>query len=137
MPHGPHVRNVMRLSMRLSSATIRLSALWTSPRRLPPVVALLAALGVAAGVSGCNPLGNGQAATTADSQGVKVGVVPGIDNATLYLAKKRGYFSRAGIDVKIVDFTSVNAELHALSSGGVEVAAGDYGNLFAAQSALQ
>jgi NitT/TauT family transport system substrate-binding protein len=123
--------------MRLSWATTRLPALCTSPRRLHPMVALLAALGLAAAGSGCSPFSSGQAATTADSPAVKVGVVPSIDSATLYLAKKRGYFARAGIEVKIVDFTSVNAELHALSTGGVDVAAGDYGNLFAAQSALQ
>ncbi len=123
--------------MRLSSARIRVFELRTPPRRLRPVAVLLAILGVAAGISGCNPFSTSQAATQADSQAVRVGVVPGIDNATLYLAKKRGYFARAGIDVTIVDFTTVDAELHALSTGGVDVAAGDYGDLFAKQSALQ
>jgi ABC-type nitrate/sulfonate/bicarbonate transport system substrate-binding protein len=58
---------------------------------------LLASLGAAAGISGCNPFS--QQATSTDIPVVKVGVVPGVDNATLYLAKKRGFFARAGIDV--------------------------------------
>jgi NitT/TauT family transport system substrate-binding protein len=89
----------------------------------------------AASICGCNPLSS--QATQTDSPVVTVGVVPGIDNATLYLAKKRGYFARAGIDVRIEDFSTVAAELRALSAGQVDVAAGDYGNLFAKQSALQ
>jgi NitT/TauT family transport system substrate-binding protein len=121
--------------MRLSSARIRVSELRRSPRRLRPIAGLLAGLAAATGICGCNPL-SGQATPT-DSPIVTVGVVPGIDNATLFLAKKRGYFTRAGIDVRIKDFTTVNAELRALSDGQVDVAAGDYGNLFARQSALQ
>jgi NitT/TauT family transport system substrate-binding protein len=68
---------------------------------------------------------------------VRVGVVPGIDNATLYLAEKRGYFRSVGINVEIDKFKTVDSELHALSQGQVDVAAGDYGDLFAKQSALQ
>jgi NitT/TauT family transport system substrate-binding protein len=121
--------------MRLSSARVSVFEFKTSPRRLRPIAVLLAGLTAALGICGCNPL-NSQATPT-DSQAVTVGVVPGIDNATLYLAKKRGYFARAGIDVRIQDFTTVAAELRALSAGQVNVAAGDYGNLFAKQSALQ
>jgi len=121
--------------MGLSSARIRVSELRTSPRRPRPVAVLLAGVAAATGLCGCNPLGS--QATPADSPVVTVGVVPGIDNATLFLAKKRGYFAEAGIDVRIRDFATVNAELRALSDGHVDVAAGDYGNLFARQSALQ
>ena len=120
--------------MRLSSARIALSALSSWPRRGRPIAVLLASLGAAAGISGCNPLN--QQATSTDIPVVKVGVVPGVDNATLYLAKKRGFFSGAGIDVQIVDFRTVDAELRALSLGRVDVAAGDYGDLFAKQSNL-
>lgn len=125
--------------MTPSSARIRLSALRPSHRRshrqLRLIAAVLASLGVAAGISGCNPFS--QAGASSGEPVVKVGVVPGVDNATLYLAQKRGYFASAGINVQIVDFTSVASELRALSVGQVNVAAGDYGNLFAAQSALQ
>lgn len=125
--------------MTLSSARIRVSALKPprrpSHRQLRLMAAVLASLGVAAGISGCNPFS--QAAASSGEPVVRVGVVPGVDNATLYLAKKRGYFAAAGINVQIVDFTSVANELRALSVGQVDAAAGDYGNLFAAQSALQ
>jgi NitT/TauT family transport system substrate-binding protein len=123
--------------MTLSSARIPLPAFrpshWLS-RLIAPV---LASLAVAVGITGCSPFS--QVAASSDEPVVKVGVVPGVDNATLYLAKKRGYFADAGINVQIVHFTSVDSELKALSAGRVNVAAGDYGNLFAAQgkSALQ
>ncbi len=121
--------------MRLSSARISVSELRTSPRLLRQIAVLLAGLAAAAGICGCNPFSS--QATPADSPVVTVGVVPGIDNATLYLAKKRGYFSRAGIEVRIKNFATVDAELRALSAGQVNVAGGDYGDLFAKQSALQ
>src|SRR6266571_1239449 len=90
--------------MRLPMISTRVFALRPSLRPPRSLTALLTSLGVAL-------------------------VVPGVDNATLYLAEKRGYFSRAGIDVKIVDFRSVGIELHALGAGTVNVAAGDYGDL--------
>jgi len=120
--------------MTLSSARIWLPALRPSHRRLRLVAAVLASLGVAAGITGCNPFS--QAAASSGEPVVKVGVVPGIENATLYLAKKRGDFARAGINVKIDKFPSVDSELQALTAGRVNVAAGDYGHLFARQSQL-
>jgi NitT/TauT family transport system substrate-binding protein len=123
--------------MGLSSARFRVSALRTSHRRLRPIAVLLAGMIATAGLAACNPLSSNSEAVPADSPVIKVGVVPAIDNATLFLAKQRGLFARAGIAVRIVDFASVGAELHALRIGQVDVAAGDYGNLFAKQSALQ
>lgn len=124
--------------MRPSSARIEFSALGTSRRWLRPLAVPLAAMTAAASLAACNPLSSSRAADLpAGAPAVKVGVVPGIENANLYLAKKRGYFARAGLHVHIVDFASVAAELNALRIGQVDVAAGDYGDLFAAQSALQ
>src|SRR5215470_17328662 len=128
--HGPHPRSVMRLS----SATIGLSVLSSSQRGLRRFTLVLAGLWAGACIAGCNPFS--QAAASSDQPTVKVGVVPGIDSATLYLAEKRGYFSHAGIDVRIVDFTSVTSELRALNAGQVNIAAGDYGNLFSAKPTL-
>jgi NitT/TauT family transport system substrate-binding protein len=122
--------------MRLSPPRIGVPVHRTSPRRMRSIPVLLVSLSAAAGITACNPFS--QQVTSTDSPVVRVGVVPGIDNATLYLAKKRGYFSSAGISVEIVDhYTTVQSELRALSQGQVDVAAGDYGNLFAKQSALQ
>ncbi|MDR2987094.1 MAG: ABC transporter substrate-binding protein [Nocardiopsaceae bacterium] len=121
--------------MRQSCARIGVPIPRTSARRLRPIAALLACLSAAAGISGCNPFSpNGK---PVDATVVRVGVVPGIDNATLKLAVKRGYFSDAGLNVEIAKFKTVDDELQALSNGHVDVAAADYGNLFAKQSALQ
>lgn len=120
----------MRLPVALAGLPV-----WQSPaRRLRLAAAALAALAVTGLVAGCGPFSPAGAASLPV---VKVGVVPGVDNATLFLAKKLGYFTRAGVDVKIVDFSSVGTELHMLSTGQVNVAAGDYGDLFARQPALQ
>lgn len=119
--------------MRLSRAWIRSRAHRPSARRFRLTAAALSLLGVTGLLAGCG----GIAAGAASLPVVKVGVVPGVDNATLFLAKKLGYFNRAGIDVKIRDFKSVDTELTALRAGQVNVAAADYGDLFARQSALQ
>jgi NitT/TauT family transport system substrate-binding protein len=121
--------------MRSLTARIGVPVLGTSPRRLRFIAVLLVSLSAAAGISACNPFS--QEVTTTAAPVVRVGVVPGIDNATLYLAKKNGYFSSAGISVEIADYKTVGAELHALRQGHVDIAAGDYGDLFAKQSALQ
>lgn len=121
--------------MRLSSVMIRVPALRPSPRRLRSVTALLGCAGIAVLTAACGPLS--AATASSDLPVIKVGVVPGIDNATLYLGVKRGYFARAGIDVQIIDFPSVQSELRALSAGSVNVAAGDYADLFADRPALE
>ncbi len=120
--------------MRLSSAWIGSHAHRAPVRRLRLAAAVLAVLGATGPLAGCGPFSPAGAASLPV---VKVGVVPGVDNATLFLAKKLGYFTRAGINVKIGDFTSVATELHMLSTGQVNVAAGDYGDLFARQPVLQ
>jgi NitT/TauT family transport system substrate-binding protein len=120
--------------MTLSSARIRLPASRSSHRRLRLSAVVLASLAVAAGIAGCNPFSQ---AAASSGQVIKVGVVPGVDNATLYLAKERGDFADAGINVQIVYFTSIESELQALSTGQVNVAAGDYGHIFARQPSLQ
>ena len=119
--------------MRLSCASIGPRTHRSGARRLRPVAAALAIAGATGLLAGCGSFGTAGASSLPV---VKVGVVPGVDNATVFLAKKLGYFTRAGIDVRIVDFSSVTAELHMLSTGQVNVAAGDYGDLFARRPAL-
>ncbi|MGI9008992.1 MAG: ABC transporter substrate-binding protein [Streptosporangiaceae bacterium] len=120
--------------MRLSSAWIRSRARQLLGRRRDGIAAALVVLGATGLVAGCGPPGTAGASSLPV---VTVGVVPGVDNATLFLAKKLGFFASEGVTVKIVDFTSVATELHMLSTGQVNVAAGDYGALFAGQPALQ
>jgi len=120
--------------MRLSSDGVGVRSV-RRPLRWRAASALLLSLGIALPIGGCKPFG--QAAASSNEPVVTVGVVPGIDNATLYLAKKKGFFAQAGINVRIVNFTSVSTELQALAKDTVNVAAGDYGDLFAKQSILQ
>jgi NitT/TauT family transport system substrate-binding protein len=94
--------------------------------------AVLAGLCLVIAVTGCNPLGGSPSG--ASGQTVTVAVVPGMDNATLYLAKQQGLFTSAGITMQIKDYSSVSAELAALSNGSVDIAAADYGDLFYAEA---
>jgi len=79
-------------------------------------------------ISGCNPL-HGLSSPPANVT-ITVGAVPGIENANLFLAQKDGYFTRAGVRVKIVRFLSVKSEIAALDNGSVDVIAADYGDMF-------
>jgi NitT/TauT family transport system substrate-binding protein len=65
---------------------------------------------------------------------VTIGAVPGIDNAPIYLAQKDGYFAAAGLHVVIDSFSSDSAELQALQAGKIDIAASDYGSIFAAEA---
>ena len=91
-------------------------------------VAALAAL-VSAGCStGGSP--GGSVSTT-----VTIAAVPGIDTAPIYLAQKTGLFAAAGLThVVITNYSSEPAELAALQSGHVDIAASDYGDIFYSQS---
>jgi len=129
--------------MRLPRARIAVPLRWRRSRFRAATAgsrqaagALLTSLSIALMITACNPF---TSATASTEPLVKVGVVPGIDNATLFLAKKDGFFARAGINVQLVYFTSVSKELQSLTSGSVNIAAGDYGDLFAEkkQSNLQ
>lgn len=99
--------------MRLARASVCSSAL-----RIALVVLPVAAL-----ASGCQVTGTGASGA---SRPVTVAVVPGIDNAPLRVAVQEGLFRQRGLDVTIRDYPSLGAELHALTSGQAQIAAGDY-----------
>jgi NitT/TauT family transport system substrate-binding protein len=102
---------------------------WLRSRR---GVAVAAGLGAVLLAAGCSSSGSGSVggpvATT-----VTVAAVPGIDNAPLFLAA-RGGFKAAGLNVAIKKFSSVTAEVQALTSGRVDIAAGDYAPFLFAES---
>ena len=67
------------------------------------VLGLAVAVLTVAGAAGC---GSSSSATTASSDGgktteVKVGIIPIVDVAPLYLGKEKGFFSSRGIDLKM------------------------------------
>lgn len=97
------------------------SAARRHPRVLAAAAATLAAAGLTAGCSG----GSGNTAGATGT--ITVAAIKGVDTAPLYAgAKVGGAFAKAGINVKIDNFTSVAAEISALRNGKVDVAAGDY-----------
>lgn len=113
--------------MRPSAA--RVLAPWR--RRLRPIAAVFAGLVPLLVITGCNPFSS--LASNSTGQVIRVAAVPGIENANLFLAAHGGYFSRAGVTVKIERFRTVPAELKALTLGQVDVIAADYGDMFYAE----
>ncbi len=79
-------------------------------------------------VTGCNPISG--LSSSGSGSVIKIGAVPGVDNANLYVAVHGGYFARAGVTVKIVRFGSVAKEISALTGGSVQAIAADYGDMF-------
>jgi NitT/TauT family transport system substrate-binding protein len=110
--------------MRLARARVRSLALLTALAGLP--VAVLA--------SGCHVPGTGASGPASGNGPITVAVVPGIDNAPLRVAVQDGLFRQQGLDVTVRDYPSLRAELQALTSGRVQVAAGDYTGFFSAQA---
>ncbi len=69
------------------------------------------------------------------SGAITIAAVPGVGDAPIYLAQKEGLFAAAGLkDVKIKSYSSESAELSALQSAQVDIAASDYGDIFYQQS---
>jgi NitT/TauT family transport system substrate-binding protein len=108
--------------MRLAWAGARVFDL-----RLVPLV-----LSVAVLASGCHLLGGSGAASA--SGPITVAVVPGIENAPLRVAVQDGLFQQHGLDVTIHDYSSLGAELQALTSGKAQIAGGDYTGFFYEQA---
>jgi len=96
-----------------------------SASRVALAIASLALL-----ASACS--GTGSAATSQAPSGtsITVGVVPGADNAPLRVAVNDGLFSQHGLNVTIKTYSSLAPEFQALTSGQIDVAAGDYVDFF-------
>jgi NitT/TauT family transport system substrate-binding protein len=110
--------------MRLAWAGARVSAL-----RIAPVV-----LSVAVLASGCHVPGFGTSGAASGSGQITVAAVPGIDNAPLRVAVQEGLFQQYGLNVVVKDYPSLGAEFRALTSGQVQIAAGDYTDFFYQQA---
>ena len=115
--------------MRPSAVAVRAPGRGQLSRRLRPLVVALAGLTPLLMITGCDPL---MSHTT--GQQITVAAVPGIDNANLFLAQHDGYFTKLGLTVKILKYSSVSAEISALTAGTVNVIAADYGNMFFEQA---
>jgi NitT/TauT family transport system substrate-binding protein len=92
------------------------------------------ALGIAALAllaSACQATGS---AAAPSGTSITVGVVPGADNAPLRVAVNDGLFSQHGLNVTIKTYSSLAPEFQALTSGQIDVAAGDYVDFFYEQA---
>jgi NitT/TauT family transport system substrate-binding protein len=104
----------------------------TRPSRL--VYAAIGALAVAMSAAGCQAAGSGSNGAAAGTSTFTVAATPGVDDAPLYLALKNGLFAKAGLNVQVHSYPSVNKELQALANGSVDVVAGDYADFFYAEA---
>lgn len=120
--------------VRPVSASIMAPGRQARARRPRRAVTALAVLSIAVLAAGCNLSGSSVADISSGVATVTVGVVPGIDNATLALAQRDGLFTGAGVRVKVVDYASVSEEMTALRTGAVKIASGDYADLFFAEA---
>ena len=113
--------------MRLRAT--RVQAPWPGPlaRRIRPIATLSGGLAAVLVIAGCNPFSS--LSSNSSSSTITVAAVPGVNNANLFLAAHNGYFSRAGVTVKIEKFTSVSKEITALDQGQVDVISADYGEM--------
>jgi NitT/TauT family transport system substrate-binding protein len=86
-------------------------------------------------IAGCHvPFTSSSAASGPTASGtVTVAAAPGLADAPLYIGIKDGYFSRAGLTVRVDPTSSVVSGLAALHSGRANVVFGDYADMFYAQ----
>ncbi len=118
--------------MRLVRSGTRTSRSHSMSRRFWQAVAFLTA-GIA--MAGCGVLGGSSGGTSSSGNlTITVAAVPGVGDAPLYVAQRNGLFRQHGLDVTITNYTSVEQEIQALSSGRADVAAGDYADFFYKQT---
>lgn len=79
---------------------------------------------IMASTAGC---GSKNAASEAanENMGLKVGVMPAVDAAPIFIAEKKGYFAELGLNVELQLYTSAMNRQSALQSGGLDGAMTD------------
>jgi NitT/TauT family transport system substrate-binding protein len=90
-------------------------------------------------VAGCQAGSSSSATPTFSGSDnvIRVAQTPGVGDAPLFLAFQQGLFRKAGLQVRITNLGSTRAELTALRAGKVDVAFGDYADMFYAQAVAQ
>ena len=109
------------------------------PRRAGrPVRVLASATALVAGlivIAGCGFLGGSSSPPPPPVKAdITVAETPNVGDAPLFMAVQHGLFRAAGVNVHIVNYTSTRAELRDLRAGKVDVAYGDYSDMFYAQA---
>ena len=99
---------------------------WRSSRTWCALAAAAGLAALAAGCGGATVTGGGTVTST-----VTIAAVPGVADASIYLAQKDNLFAADGLkNVVIKSYPTQAAVLSALRSGQADIAASDYGDLF-------
>ncbi|MGD0375109.1 MAG: ABC transporter substrate-binding protein [Streptosporangiaceae bacterium] len=115
--------------MRLAVVKASTLPLRASRQRARTAIALISA---ALLIAGCQL---GSSSASGGTQGtLTVGVVQGIGNAPLYIGLEQGLFRQHGLSVTVKSFDTATAEFSALTSGRIDVAAGDYADFLYKES---
>jgi NitT/TauT family transport system substrate-binding protein len=87
-------------------------------------------------VTGCRVpfMSSNGGAPTAGGSLIRVAATPGVADAPLYIAYQQGLFRDAGVNVRIINYGSVKTELRDLRSHKIDIAFGDYADMFYAQA---
>jgi NitT/TauT family transport system substrate-binding protein len=86
----------------------------------------MAAAAAATCAAGCSGAAPGAQAPAPEKTTIVVGAVPATDSAGLYIAQQRGYFTAAGLHVKIVNIISAKDAISAQLQGKFDVTLGNY-----------
>jgi NitT/TauT family transport system substrate-binding protein len=128
--------------MRLVSVRARIPARVTgsvAPRRARRGSARAAGVMLSAALllAGCHFPGTGSAGSAGSQGTLRVGVVQSVANAPLFVGTRDGSFAQHGVHVQILSYPTASAEFSALTSGRVDVVAGDYADFLDQQQRLQ
>jgi len=121
--------------MRLVPASARAQSDRRPARRARVFAGVAAAAAVLTVVAGCRVPGmSGGTSAPQVSGTINVGAAPGVGVVPLYLALQSGAFRHTGLTVHVVTYSSISSELQDLQAGKIQVAYGDYANMFYAQA---
>jgi NitT/TauT family transport system substrate-binding protein len=70
-------------------------------------------------------IGMGDNEISVENNILKIGLMPAVDTAPIFLARDRGYFSERGLEVEITIFTNAQDRQSALQSGAIDGAMTD------------
>jgi NitT/TauT family transport system substrate-binding protein len=124
--------------MRLVPVSARAPGGRRPARRIRAFAGMTAAVAVLMVLAGCRVPGmSGGTGSPQVSGTINVGAISGVGDVPLYLASQSGAFHRAGLTVHVINYTSISSELKDLQAGKIQVAYGDYANMFYAQVQAQ
>ena len=102
---------------------------------LRPAVAALAVIALAAALAACGSRAAGASSNPVEKPDLTVAVVPATGAARAYIAARDGYFTPAGLHVKIIAVTSSADALAGLADGSIDVDESQWTSAFDAEVA--